>query len=175
LNKKTLVKIGIVGRPKGLGGSFYVSGRNDPWDQHFKKVMIGDSPDHTTSHVIKHQTEQSGRTVIATDLVNDRTQAELLNGKGIWVQSSQLTVDHDEEYLWQDIEGRKVYDNMGALVGRVETVQNFGASDFVTIQNSQGQHASLPFVDVYFDMAFTPQDDRLNLIVSEDILQELWQ
>ncbi len=174
-DRQNWLKVGTVGRPQGIKGAFYVSGRDQPFEQKYDQVVIGDDPSEAPLHKILSQKTQSGRSLLITDKLQDREAASHLNGKAIWVKREQVKLDNNKEYLWHDLIGKKVFDCNDLYVGEICDIQNYGASDVVFIKNKADQQASLPFVAHYFMMDFVATDERIELVVPSKTLEELWQ
>jgi 16S rRNA processing protein RimM len=65
--------------------------------------------------------------------VNDRDAAEALRGVELYVSRDQLPDANDETWYYSDLEGLAAYGSDGELVGRVASVQNYGAGDLLEI------------------------------------------
>lgn len=78
--------------------------------------------------------------------VATKEQADALRGVRLYVARDRLPALPDDEFYHADLIGLDVYDTGGALLGRVKSVQNHGASDLLEIQ-APGQTATvlLPF------------------------------
>lgn len=65
--------------------------------------------------------------------VATKEEGDALRGATLWVDRSKLPSLPDDEFYHTDLIGLEVYDTGGALVGRVRSVQNFGAGDILEI------------------------------------------
>ncbi len=78
--------------------------------------------------------------------IGTKEQAEALKGTRLYVARDSLPNLPDDEYYHADLIGLEVYDTGGALLGKVKTVLNHGASDILEIQApSMSAPALLPF------------------------------
>jgi 16S rRNA processing protein RimM len=78
--------------------------------------------------------------------VETRDQAEAIRGLRLYIARDRLSpLDEDEFYL-ADLIGLEARDLAGAVVGRVRTVENFGAGDLIEIAPAaDGPTFWLPF------------------------------
>lgn len=65
--------------------------------------------------------------------VETKEQGDAIKGLRLFARRDQLPSLPDDEYYHTDLMGLEVYDTGGALLGRVKTVQNHGASDLLEI------------------------------------------
>lgn len=78
--------------------------------------------------------------------VTTKEEADALKGTQLFARRDQLPSLPDDEYYYTDLIGLEVFDSGGALLGRVKSVQNHGASDLLEI-HAPGATATvlLPF------------------------------
>jgi len=77
--------------------------------------------------------------------VDDRDQAEALRGLELYVRRDALPEPDDDEVYVADLIGVEVRDASGAVLGRVKTVEDFGAGDLIEIAPPAGPTYWLPF------------------------------
>jgi len=77
--------------------------------------------------------------------IADRTAAEGLRGSLVEVDRASLPPLEDGEYYHADIVGLLCFDQAGALVGTVVTVENFGAGDLLEVEKPDGRRSLIPF------------------------------
>ncbi|WP_146346200.1 ribosome maturation factor RimM [Falsiphaeobacter marinintestinus] len=65
--------------------------------------------------------------------VETKEQADALRGIRLYAPRDRLPSLPDDEYYYTDLIGLDVYDTGGALLGKVRSVQNHGASDLLEI------------------------------------------
>ncbi len=86
--------------------------------------------------------------VVRAKGVADRNAAELLKGRELYVQRSQLPAADDAEYYHADLVGLDAFTSDGQPFGRVVAVQNFGAGDLLEIRTQDGRDTEfIPFSD----------------------------
>ncbi|MEO1399042.1 MAG: ribosome maturation factor RimM [Pseudomonadota bacterium] len=78
--------------------------------------------------------------------VNDRSEAEALNGTDLYVDRSALPDDtEDDEFYVTDLIGCTVVDRAGASIGSIVAVPDFGAGDLLEISGNGAQTWFLEF------------------------------
>lgn len=166
LDTSQLVLIGVVGRAVGVKGEFYLSKRSEPLDQKFKQIYLGDTAEKAYTYSIKNMRAHNGKSILWLDGITSREDIRELVGKSIWVERSAIKLDDSNEYIWADLVDRRLLDTQGQEIGRVVGVNNFGASDIVTIEYQDKKRIDLPFISDYFDMNFSPQDESITLVAN---------
>jgi 16S rRNA processing protein RimM len=88
----------------------------------------------------------SGKTAIARfDGIADRTAAEALRGSLVEVDRSTLPPLDEGEYYHADLIGLSAEDRNGSAIGTVVSVENYGASDLLEIEDESGKRSLIPF------------------------------
>ncbi|WP_455366812.1 ribosome maturation factor RimM [Kaarinaea lacus] len=82
--------------------------------------------------------------VVQLEGVNDRNQAELMRGLEIAVKREQLPDTENNEFYWIDLEGLKVINRDGKVLGVVKTLMETGANDVLVVQGDKER--LIPFV-----------------------------
>ena len=77
--------------------------------------------------------------------VETREQAEALRGLQLFVPRESLPEPDEDEFYLTDLIGLVVVSPDGEPLGRVKSVQDFGAGDLLEIQPAQGATWYLPF------------------------------
>ena len=77
--------------------------------------------------------------------IQTKEQADALKGLRLFVDRDALPSLPDDEYYHADLIGLEVYDTGGALLGRVESVLNHGATDLLEVKPETGDTVLLPF------------------------------
>ena len=92
--------------------------------------------------------------------VPDRTAAEALRGTTLAVDRAELPSLEEGEYYHADLIGLPVVTTDGDPVGRVTTVENFGAGDVIEIARPDGKTFMVPL-----RAAAVPAWDRERLVL----------
>lgn len=77
--------------------------------------------------------------------VDDRNAAEALRGLKLYISRDALPEPEEDEFYLADLIGLSVETADGQMLGKVKTVQDFGAGDLLEIQPRGGQSWWLPF------------------------------
>jgi 16S rRNA processing protein RimM len=77
--------------------------------------------------------------------IETREQAEALRGLRLYIPRAALPPPEDDEYYLADLIGLSVETPAGEPLGRVKSVQDFGAGDLLEIQPPDGATWYLPF------------------------------
>lgn len=79
-----------------------------------------------------------GKTLVAwLEGIDDRNQAELLNGYEIAIERQQLPKLDNNEYYWSDLIGLKVINLQGIEFGVVTSLVETGANDVLVVQGER--------------------------------------
>ena len=169
------IQLGVVGKPVGLAGEFQLSGRRVSSVSLPLKVdlLAGKDPGVGEVYQLEKLRHRSKASVMKLSSLNSREDLEPIKGLGIWVRMQDLELDSESEYLWHNLIGRGVLDSNSVAFGEIQSVNNYGASDIVTIKGESGL-VDLPFVDYYFDMGFDATEGPICMIVEASIFDDLW-
>jgi 16S rRNA processing protein RimM len=89
---------------------------------------------------------ESGKTAVARfEGIGDRSAAEALRGSLIEVERAALPTLEEGEYYHADLIGLPAVDREGRPVGKVASVENYGASDLLEIELVDGRRSLIPF------------------------------
>lgn len=90
--------------------------------------------------------EQGDAVVVRIEGIADRNEAEALRGLKLFVSRDKLPASDDEdEFYHADLLGLAVEDQAGVKLGRILSIQDFGAGDMLEIALEQGGSAYLAF------------------------------
>jgi 16S rRNA processing protein RimM len=89
--------------------------------------------------------ETKGLVIARLDGVADRNQAEALKGLRLYVPRAKLPRPKRGEWYVADLIGLAAQDEGGTPLGRVKSVQNFGAGDVIELERADGTTEFLPF------------------------------
>ncbi len=168
VNSSTLVSellfVGIVGRPHGLKGAFFVSSRSEPFPARYKTVFIGPSREQTRSSEVTSTRMQGDRPVIHCSISNNREDAEKLTGQEIFVSAATAHQVFEKDVLWSDLMGCTVESATREIIGKITHLYDNGATGVIQITGANEDTADLPMVSAIFDL------DNLTKIRGEKIL-----
>ncbi|MFN3700357.1 MAG: ribosome maturation factor RimM [Alphaproteobacteria bacterium] len=84
--------------------------------------------------------------------VHTRDQAEALKGLELSIDKSALPAIADEDTFYiHDLIGMRVLNTAGQDIGKVNNVENFGASDLLEILSPSGEKTLIPFTDDFVE------------------------
>ncbi|MCZ6501039.1 MAG: ribosome maturation factor RimM [Gammaproteobacteria bacterium] len=82
--------------------------------------------------------------------VEDRNQAESMIGYEVWIDRARLPGLEQGEYYWHQLEGLKVVNQSGAVLGKVDHLMETGANDVMVVKPVTGSiddtERLIPFV-----------------------------
>jgi 16S rRNA processing protein RimM len=88
----------------------------------------------------------SGKTAVARfEGIGDRSTAEALRGSLVEVDRAALPPLEEGEYYHADLIGLPAADREGDPIGRVVSVENYGAGDLLEIELVDGRRSLIPF------------------------------
>lgn len=119
------------------------------------------------------ESARAKKTVVITKFkgIVDRNQAEELNGIELYIRRDQLPEAGEDEFYYSDLNGLAVIDQSGETLGKVISVQDFGAGDLLEIRPRRGGTYYIPFT-----REFVPEvslaEKRLNVVLPENYFSE---
>ncbi len=141
------VRVGTIGKPHGLDGSFRVADPCGWWD--FPKgssVLVNGEP-----RVVGKSRGDELAPLIQLQGAEDRTACELLRGAALELPREALPEPDDDAYFRFDLVGCAVEHADGAPLGTVEAVEDGVAHDLLVV----GEHR-IPFVGVIVPLVDIP-------------------
>ena len=77
--------------------------------------------------------------------IEDRNAAEAIRGLDLYVSRCSLPDLDDGEFYFSDLIGLDAVNLNGSLIGKVISVDNFGAGNVMELEMQDGNYLSLPF------------------------------
>lgn len=81
--------------------------------------------------------------------ITDRNQSELLRGTPLYISRDDLPEEDDDEFYLSDLAGMEARLPDGSVLGVVQSVQNFGASDLVDVLRPDGKTQYYPLAEPF--------------------------
>jgi 16S rRNA processing protein RimM len=107
------------------------------------------SPDGRQFVIERVRHLKGGAVVAVLEGVRDRGAAEALHGAELYAARDQLPDADEDEWYYEDLVGLKAVSPEGDEVGKVVSVQNFGAGDLLEIRPADArQSVFVPFTKV---------------------------
>lgn len=94
----------------------------------FKNIFIDDKPFKMTKI-----STQKDRFIVSLENVISRNDAEMIKSKEISVLREEFPDLDDDEFYVNDLVGIDVFSKDNTHLGKINSVQNFGASDFLEV------------------------------------------
>ena len=133
-------------KPQGIRGEvkaeLYIKDINN--FKSIKSVYIENTP-----YTIKNHSFRNGFLYLCFNEVTSRNDAENLRDKEISVEKDELLPLDDGKYYVDDLIGCKVVDENGENIGKIKDVNNYGASDILSIRDGS-EEILCPFLDKVF-------------------------
>ena len=125
------IQVGKIGRPKGTKGLLRLHCfLNDNRDiNQFQKFYLEDE----TIIKVKLVSFDSKSPLVTINDIGDRNQIEGYVNQYIYLHKEKLSPTDENEFYFHDLEGLDVVDQQNEIVGKVESVVNFGAGDLLEI------------------------------------------
>ncbi|WP_024274993.1 ribosome maturation factor RimM [Hyphomicrobium sp. 802] len=79
--------------------------------------------------------------------VEDRNGAEPLRGTKLYIERSKLPATGETEFYHADLIGLRAVAADGSALGKIVSVQNFGAGDLLELKPLEGETEFIPFED----------------------------
>ena len=140
-----LILVGRVAGAFGVKGELRITSfTEDPMALVRYRVLLREDGSHGLT--LSGGRPVKGGLVARADEVPTREAAEALRGLRLHLARETLPPPEDEdEFYLADLIGLSVETAQGELLGRVKSVQDFGAGDLLEVQPAQGASWWLPF------------------------------
>ena len=147
-----LIVIGKIVSVHGVRGEVKVYSFTDPIENllSYKRWTLRHEGDVKQVEMI---TGRSQNKVLVAKLkgLDDREEARLLAGYEICIERSLLPDLTDGDYYWYQLEGLKVIDALGQLLGKIDHLLETGANDVMVVKPCAGslddRERLLPYTD----------------------------
>jgi 16S rRNA processing protein RimM len=134
------VAVARVLSAKGLAGALKIESLTD-WPEHLEpgaRVLVEGEDQPRTIHA----TEPGGRVpVVSLEGITTREAAEGLVGRYLEVEPAPLPAG---EYYWHQLEGLRVEDEEGAVLGVIREVFRAGGAEVYRVEQADGGELLLP-------------------------------
>ena len=138
------VCVGVVTGVHGVRGALRIkSFTTDPVNvAAYGKVVVGKGQDSVAMRVTS---QANDAVVVEMEGVSNRSAAEALKGKKLYVPRAALPAPEGDEYYHGDLVGLDVRSLEGTALGTIQAVHNYGAGDILDIRTADGSGIMLPF------------------------------
>ncbi len=114
----------------------------------------------------KVRSDNKGGAIARFAEVGDRTAAENLRGTVLTVPRSSLPSLEEGEFYYSDLLGLPVVTEAGNEIGQVCAIENFGATEIIEIEKTDGKKFMVPLTK-----QAVPGWDSENLTVNSDFIE----
>ncbi len=148
--EKPFVAIGRIYKAHGLHGDVILASYSEAEDVFpYDTVCFKDARGGMLSMGVIHVRHvKKGHFRIRLEDVEDRTGAEGLVGREVFIFEEQLPAVSPGEYYWKDLMGIQVQTLAGECIGAVESIFRTGAHDVYVVGNGE-RELLVPAVDVF--------------------------
>ncbi|WP_346892696.1 ribosome maturation factor RimM [uncultured Roseibium sp.] len=160
---KDMVLMAVIGAAHGIRGEVRVK----PYgDDPLSFTDYGPLVTEDGSRTFEVLNARVQKTVVITRFkgIDDRNQAETLNGLNLYIPRDRLPEPEEDEFYYSDLEGLGVTTMAGEDLGRIVAVQDFGAGDLLEVRPKRGRTFYIPFTK-----AFVPKIDLTAGLVKVDL------
>lgn len=133
-----LVKIGTVTKPQGLRGEIRVKVFDFDYFEGIDKVFID------TERKVEKFWTTSKFAVLKLEGIDDREIAEDLRGLDVQAEKRAEKPLKKGEYMIDELVGKAVVSKKGKQLGKLVSVDSFGAADVFTVKKEDGKEFSFP-------------------------------
>lgn len=136
------IQIGVVGKPHGVRGGFYLDGCIDAAALIVgRELSIG-----AERHTVASRAGTAVRPILIVEGVSDRDRAADLRGEAVTLARGEMTPLGEGEWFADDLVGLSVRDRAGRELGRVSRMLNMPSVDVLEIEQISGGQILVPMV-----------------------------
>lgn len=142
------IPVGYVRRAHGIRGDVVVRGLvSDAAERLVKGVELRTAPPDSTPFRIAAHRQHQGDVVVHLEGIEDRTTAEGLVGTQFVIGVEERRTLDEDEWWAEDLEGCRVVDTEGVVLGTVVDVITGSAQDRLAVHTVDGRSGEIPFVE----------------------------
>jgi len=148
--KEDFIKIGKITSSRGLKGDLRIYLYTEIANLNLYKKFYLENSD--IIDIKFHLNQSKNNTVIATVTgINDRTQADILKNKNIYIKKGQLPkIKNKDTYYITELITLQIIDQNHTVLGTIIDVIDHGAGDNLIIEFNDNNVAEYPFLKTIF-------------------------
>ena len=154
-DRTRLIRVGRITGAHGIKGEIVIAASTERPEDVAAYGPVTDA-EGRRSFVIEAARPTTKGVVAKLAGITDRNAAESLKGTDLYVPRDRLPPAADGEYYASDLIGLEALDPVGARIGRVVDVPNYGAGDLLEIDPGDGRatllvtitDATVPEIDI---------------------------
>ncbi len=138
--------LGKVAKAQGLRGElklFLYSGQPENIAGYSELILVSKTGVISSPLAILKSRVQGKAVIVQLASIENRTQAERVEGQGVLLARKHLPTIGEDEYYWYQYQGKIVVDLAGNIIGQVQHLFNNGAQDILVIK-AGGEEVLLP-------------------------------
>ncbi|MBJ7458906.1 MAG: 16S rRNA processing protein RimM [Thermoleophilaceae bacterium] len=136
------IQIGVVGKPHGVRGGFYMDGSVDsPALTAGLKLQIG-----SASFVLASRGGTDKRPLLTLEEVSSKEAIAELRGEAVFAARGDLTPLSEGEWFADDLIGLAVVDGAGRAIGQVTRMSNLPSADVLEVAADGGGQLLIPMI-----------------------------
>ena len=141
-DKQSYVAVARFMRPHGVRGEILVHSYTMLADGLFSYENL--SLEDGSNLILKRKGKYKNGFIVAIEGVNDRTEVEPYVNQDIYVERSALKpIEEQDEFYIVDLVGLEVRNEEGGAIGKVVSVDNYGAGDVVEVNFTESRNTEL--------------------------------
>ena len=129
--------LGKIAKAQGLRGEvkiFSYSGQPENIGDYKELVLVDRSGKLSAALTIEKSRARGKTAIVQFAAIKSRGMAEDVVGLGVLLAKKHLPAAGEDEYYWHQFEGKRVEDQTGKTIGRVESLFNNGAQDILVVK-----------------------------------------
>jgi len=135
-DNQTLILVGKVISPHGINGMVKIISFMQIATDIFKHKIV--TQEEEIVQIESNRAIASPTFICRIKDIDDRNKAEEIKGIELFVYKAALPELQNDEFYIEDLKGRQVIDVYGKIIGLINNVYNFGASDIIEIKFNGG-------------------------------------
>lgn len=139
-----LIKIAIITGAHGVRGEVKLRILAENIDSLAEPLILLDSAGKKTFS-LKVTGKAKDAVITRIDGVTDRNSAESLKNTELFIAASNLPATDEGEFYYSQLIGLEARNENGDKLGKITSVDNFGAGDIIEITTLSGESEMLPF------------------------------
>ena len=138
-----LIKIGQITAPHGIKGCMKVHLSLEMPQNLERYKPIYDQKGHPIN--IQIVSAKKNQLIVKINGISDRTMAENLRGTNIYIDRNCLPPLPSGQYYYCDLVGLTVLNGTNTVIGKVKSVENYGASDILVVTTGKKDDIFIAF------------------------------
>lgn len=146
-----LLVVGRIIRPHGVRGAVIVAVESDWPEERFRQgaVLLLETGRGTTEVTVDSASPHKGAMLVQLSGTDDRTAAEGLKGRNLFVRAGEAASLGEGEYWAHELVGMRALDEDGMALGVVAEVICRETQDLLVVSDESGDEFQVPFVEEF--------------------------